>query len=38
MAGELGHLVVTRTAGVATVAQDRPPVNAVDLAVIDEFR
>jgi enoyl-CoA hydratase len=37
MAGTLGHLVVTRMDGVATVALDRPPVNAVDLAVIDEF-
>ena len=31
------HLIVTRAGGVATVALDRPPVNAVDLAVIDEF-
>ena len=31
------HLSVTRAGGVATVALDRPPVNAVDLEVIDEF-
>jgi enoyl-CoA hydratase len=31
------HLAVTHAAGVATVVFDRPPVNAVDLAVIDEF-
>jgi enoyl-CoA hydratase len=37
MAETLRHLVITRAGGVATVALDRPPVNAVDLAVIDEF-
>jgi 3-hydroxypropionyl-coenzyme A dehydratase len=37
MAHTLQHLVVTRAGGVATVALDRPPVNAVDLGVIDEF-
>ena len=31
------HLSVTRAGGVATVALDRPPVNAVDLEVIDDF-
>src|SRR5262245_7632809 len=31
------HLTVTRTAGVATIGLDRPPVNAVDLGVIGEF-
>ena len=31
------HLAVTHAAGVATVVFDRPPVNAVDLGVIDEF-
>ena len=31
------HLALTRAGGVATVALDRPPVNAVDLDVIDEF-
>jgi enoyl-CoA hydratase len=31
------HLSVTRAGGVATVALDRPPVNAVDLEVIEEF-
>jgi enoyl-CoA hydratase len=31
------HLAVTRAGGVATVTLDRPPVNAVDLTVIDEF-
>jgi enoyl-CoA hydratase len=38
MTETLRHLVVTRAGGVATVTLDRPPVNAVDLAVIDEFR
>ena len=37
MAETLRHLLVTRSVGVATVALDRPPVNAVDLAVIEEF-
>jgi enoyl-CoA hydratase/carnithine racemase len=37
MAETLRHLVVTRAGGLATVVLDRPPVNAVDLAVIDEF-
>jgi enoyl-CoA hydratase len=33
----LRHLTVTRADAVATVALDRPPVNAVDLEVIGEF-
>jgi enoyl-CoA hydratase/carnithine racemase len=37
MTQALRHLTVTRAEGVATVALDRPPVNAVDLEVIDEF-
>src|SRR5262245_11206024 len=37
MTERLRHLVVARADGVATVALDRPPVNAVDLQVIDEF-
>jgi enoyl-CoA hydratase len=37
MAETLRHLLVTRSVGVATVALDRPPVNAVDLRVIEEF-
>jgi enoyl-CoA hydratase len=37
MADTLQHLVVARAGAVATVALDRPPVNAVDLGVIDEF-
>jgi len=37
MAETLRHLIVTRAGGVATVTLDRPPVNAVDLAVIEEF-
>jgi len=37
MTETLRHLVVTHAGGVATVALDRPPVNAVDLRVIDEF-
>lgn len=37
MTDTLRHLTVTRAGGVATVALDRPPVNAVDLEVIDEF-
>jgi enoyl-CoA hydratase len=37
MTDVLRHLAVTRVGGVATVALDRPPVNAVDLEVIDEF-
>ncbi len=37
MTDPLRHLSVRRTGGVATVALDRPPVNAVDLEVIDEF-
>jgi enoyl-CoA hydratase len=37
MTETLRHLVVTRAGGVATVLLDRPPVNAVDLAVIDEW-
>ena len=37
MTDALRHLAVTRTDGVATVALDRPPVNAVDLEVIEDF-
>jgi len=37
MTDSFRHLIVTRAGGVATVALDRPPVNAVDLEVIDEF-
>jgi len=37
MADTLHHLIVTRVGEVATIALDRPPVNAVDLRVIDEF-
>jgi enoyl-CoA hydratase len=37
MTAALRHLAVARTGAVATVAFDRPPVNAVDLEVIDEF-
>ena len=37
MASTSLHLIVTRAGGVATITLDRPPVNAVDLAVIDEF-
>ena len=37
MTAALRHLAVARTGAVATVAFDRPPVNAVDLDVIDEF-
>jgi enoyl-CoA hydratase len=37
MTDALRYLAVTRAGGVATVALDRPPVNAVDLEVIDEF-
>jgi enoyl-CoA hydratase len=37
MTDALRHLSVARTGGVATVTLDRPPVNAVDLEVIDEF-
>jgi enoyl-CoA hydratase len=37
MATPFRHLAVTHAAGVATVVFDRPPVNAVDLDVIDEF-
>jgi enoyl-CoA hydratase len=37
MTDALRHLSVTRAGEVATVALDRPPVNAVDLEVIDEF-
>jgi enoyl-CoA hydratase/carnithine racemase len=33
----LRHLAVARAGAVATVTLDRPPVNAVDLEVIDEF-
>jgi len=37
MTEALRHLTVARAEGVATVLLDRPPVNAVDLEVIDEF-
>ena len=37
MSKALRHLAVTRAGAVATVTLDRPPVNAVDLEVIDEF-
>jgi enoyl-CoA hydratase len=37
MTDSLRHLSVMRAGGVATVTFDRPPVNAVDLEVIDEF-
>ena len=37
MTQALRYLTVAQAGGVATVALDRPPVNAVDLAVIDEF-
>ncbi len=37
MTDALRHLSVTQAGGVTTVALDRPPVNAVDLEVIDEF-
>ena len=37
MSYALRHLALKRAGGVATVALDRPPVNAVDLEVIDEF-
>jgi enoyl-CoA hydratase len=37
MTARLRHLAITQTAGVSTVVFDRPPVNAVDLDVIDEF-
>ena len=37
MTHALRHLTVARAGGVATVVLDRPPVNAVDLDVIDEF-
>ncbi len=37
MSAPYRHLAVTLSAGVATVVFDRPPVNAVDLDVIDEF-
>ncbi|HEY7142442.1 MAG TPA: enoyl-CoA hydratase-related protein [Methylomirabilota bacterium] len=37
MTDSFRHLSVTRAGGVATVVLDRPPVNAVDLEVIDEF-
>ncbi|HEX2501326.1 MAG TPA: enoyl-CoA hydratase-related protein [Methylomirabilota bacterium] len=33
----LRHLTIAQAEGVATVLLDRPPVNAVDLEVIDEF-
>jgi len=34
---ELRYLTITREGPVATLRFDRPPVNAVDLDVIDEF-
>jgi enoyl-CoA hydratase len=37
MTDGLRHVNVTRAGAVATVTLDRPPVNAVDLEVIDEF-
>jgi enoyl-CoA hydratase len=37
MTASLRHLAVTQTGAVATVVFDRPPVNAVDLDVIEEF-
>ena len=37
MSKNLRHLAVTRAGAVATVTLDRPPVNAVDLEVIDDF-
>ncbi len=37
MTDPIRHLTVTRAGAVAIVTLDRPPVNAVDLAVIDEF-
>jgi enoyl-CoA hydratase len=37
MTDALRHLAITRAGGVATVTLDRPPVNAVDLEVIDEY-
>lgn len=37
MTDPIRHLSVTRAGAVATVTLDRPPVNAVDLVVIDEF-
>ncbi|MGH7320348.1 MAG: enoyl-CoA hydratase/isomerase family protein [Candidatus Rokuibacteriota bacterium] len=37
MSSPFRHLRITRDGAVATVALDRPPVNAVNLEVIDEF-
>jgi enoyl-CoA hydratase len=37
MAGAFRHLVLERSGAVAILVFDRPPVNAVDLDVIDEF-
>jgi enoyl-CoA hydratase/carnithine racemase len=37
MTDALRHLAITRAGSVATVTLDRPPVNAVDLEVIDEY-